>query len=112
MSEILVIDDEQGIRNLLDRLLSRKGYEVVLAESGQKRLKLFRRERLDVMVLDLKMSEINGLTVLRQIRQLNPTQSVVIMTGVGTVEAEQQGRAPGVAEFVEKELCCTSWGIL
>ena len=112
MSEILVIDDEQGIRNLLDRLLSRKGYEVVLAESGQKGLKLFRRERLDVMVLDLKMSEINGLTVLRQIRQLNPTQSVVIMTGVGMVEAEQQGRAPGVVEFVEKELCCTSWGIL
>ena len=45
MSEILVIGDEQGIRNLLDRLLSRKGYEVVLAESGQKGLKLFRRER-------------------------------------------------------------------
>ena len=45
MSKILVIDDEQGIRNLLDRLLSQKGYEVVLAESGQKRLNLFRRER-------------------------------------------------------------------
>lgn len=85
MSEILVIDDEQGIRNLLDRLLSRKGYEVVLAESGQKDLKLFRRERPDVMVLDLKMPEMNGLTVLQQIRQLNPTQSVVIMTGAGMV---------------------------
>ena len=58
------------------------------------------------------MPEMNGLTVLQQVRQLNPTQSVVIMTGAGTVEAEQQGRAPGVAEFVEIELCCTSWGIL
>lgn len=64
------------------------------------------------MALDLKIPELNGLTVLQQVRQLNPTQSVIIMTGAGTVEAEQQDRVPEVAEFVENELCCTSWGIL
>ena len=63
-------------------------------------------------MLDLKMPEMNGRTVLQQVRQLNPTQSVVIMTGTGTVEAEEQGRVPGVTKFVEKELCCTSRGIL
>lgn len=103
MSKILVIDDEQGIRNLLDTLLSRKGYEVVLASNGQKGLELFRRERPDVVVLDLKMPEMNGLTVLQQVRQLNPVQPVVILTGAGTAEAEQQVRALGVTEFVEKE---------
>ena len=45
MAKILVIDDEQGIRNLLDTLLSRKGYDVVLADNGRKGLELFRRER-------------------------------------------------------------------
>ena len=84
MSKILVIDDEQGIRNLLDTLLSRKGYEVILASNGQKGLELFRRERPDVVVLDLKMPEMNGLTVLQQVRQLNPVQPVVILTGAGT----------------------------
>lgn len=54
MSKILVIDDEQGIRDLLDTLLSRKGYEVVLAESGRTGLELVRRERPDVVVLDSK----------------------------------------------------------
>ena len=103
MSKILVIDDEQGIRNLLDTLLSRKGYEVVLASNGQKGLELFRRERPDVVVLDLNMPEMNGLTVLQQVRQLNPAQPVVILTGAGTAEAEQQVRALGVTEFVEKE---------
>ena len=103
MSKILVIDDEQGIRNLLDTLLSRKGYEVILASNGQKGLELFRRERPDVVVLDLKMPEMNGLTVLQQVRQLNPVQPVVILTGAGTAEAEQQVRALGVTEFVEKE---------
>ena len=56
------------------------------------------------MVLDLKIPEMNGLTVLQQIRQLNPTQPVVIMTGAGTVEAEQQGRTLGVTEFDDEEL--------
>ena len=103
MSKILVIDDEQGIRNLLDTLLSLKSYEVVLASNGQKGLELFRRELPDVVVLDLKMPEMNGLTVLQQVRQLNPAQPVVILTGAGTAEAEQQVRALGVTEFVEKE---------
>jgi CheY-like chemotaxis protein len=72
MTKILVIDDEQGIRDLLDTLLRRKGYDVVLAESGRQGLELFRRERPDVIVLDLKMPEMDGLTVLRQIKNLDP----------------------------------------
>ncbi|HKQ34516.1 MAG TPA: response regulator [Nitrospiraceae bacterium] len=103
MAKILVIDDEQGIRNLLDTLLSRKGYDVILADSGRKGLELFRRERPDVVVLDLKMPEMDGHTVLRQIHRLEPGKPVIILTGAGTGEAEQQVRALGVTEYVEKE---------
>lgn len=103
MAKILVIDDEQGIRDLLDTLLRRKGYDVVLADNGQKGLELFRRERPDVVVLDLKMPGMGGLTVLQEIRSFNPKQPVVILTGAGTAEAEQQVRALGVTEYVEKE---------
>jgi CheY-like chemotaxis protein len=103
MAKILAIDDEPSIRNLLDTLLRRKGYDVVLAESGQKGLELLRRERPDVIILDLKMPEMDGLTVLRQIRTLDPKKPVIILTGAGTAEAEQQVRALGVTEYVEKE---------
>ena len=103
MAKILVIDDEQGIRDLLDTLLRRKGYDVVLAESGQKGLDLFRRERPDVVVLDLKMPGMDGLAVLRQVRSLNPKQPVIVLTGAGTPEIEQQVRTLGVTEYVEKE---------
>ena len=103
MAKVLVIDDEQGIRDLLDTLLRRKGYDVVLAESGRKGLELFRRERPDVIVLDLKMPEMDGLTVLRQIQNLDPGKPVIILTGAGTTEAERQVRALGVTEYVEKE---------
>ena len=103
MAKILVIDDEQSIRYLLDTLFRRKGYDVVLAESGRKGLELFRREHPDVIVLDLKMPGMDGLTVLQQVRNLDLRQPVIILTGAGTAEAEQQVRALGVTEFVEKE---------
>ncbi len=72
MSKILVIDDEPSIRSLLDTLLSRKGYDVVLAEGGRKGLELFRREHPDAVVLDLKMPEMDGIAVLQQIRSADP----------------------------------------
>ena len=61
MAKILVIDDEQSVRDLLETLFRRKGYDVVLAESGQKGLELFRREHPDVVVLDLKMPGMDRL---------------------------------------------------
>jgi len=103
MAKVLVIADEQGIRSLLDTLLRRTGYDVALAESGRKGLELFRRERPDVVVLDLKMPGMDGLAVLQQVRSLNPTLPVIILTGAGTPETEQQVRAMGVTEYVEKE---------
>jgi CheY-like chemotaxis protein len=103
MVKILVIDDEPSIRSLLDTLLRRKGYDVVLADSGRKGLELFRREHPDVIVLDLKMPEMDGLTVLRQIHSLDPKKPVIILTGAGNTEAEQQVRALGVTEYIEKE---------
>jgi len=104
MAKILVIDDDQGILRLLDTLLSRKGYDVVLAESGRKGLELFRREHPDVIVLDLKMPEMDGLTVLQQVRGLKFGQPVIIFTGASTPETEQQVRALGVTEIVGKEV--------
>src|SRR6476660_3037621 len=103
MAKILVIDDQQGIRNLLDTLLRRKGYDVILAENRRKGLELFRREHPDVIVLDLKMPEMDGIEVLEQVRSLNPDQHVIILTGAGTPEMEQRVYALGVYEFVHKE---------
>ncbi len=103
MAKVLVIDDESGIRDLLDTLLRRKGYDVVLAENGRKGLECFRREHPDVLVLDLKMPEMDGFTVLQQVRSLDPIIPVIILTGAGTAETEQRVRALGVTEYVEKE---------
>jgi CheY-like chemotaxis protein len=76
MAKVLVIDDEQGVRTLLDTLLSRKGLE------------FFRHERPDVIVLDLNILEMDGIAVLQQVRSLNPDQPVVVLIEAGTPEKE------------------------
>ncbi len=103
MAKILVIDDEQCIRTLLETLLSRKGYEVMLASSGQNGLEVFRREHPDAVVLDLKMPVMDGLTVLKEIRRIDSRRPVIVLTGAATPEMEQQANALGASAFVEKE---------
>jgi CheY-like chemotaxis protein len=104
MSKILVIDDERSIRQLLDAFFRRKGYDVILAENGERGLELFRQEQPDVIVLDLNMPVMNGLAVLRHIRDLNLDQPVIIFSGAWTPDREHQARALGVAELIQKEL--------
>lgn len=103
MAKVLVIDDEPNIRTLLDTLLRHQGYEVLLADNGWKGLELYRREHPDAIVLDLKMPELDGITVLKQIRSVDLEQPVIILTGDSTAETERQVRALGVSEFLIKD---------
>ena len=102
MAKILVIDDQPNIRALLDILLRQQGYDVLLAENGWKGLRLYRQEHPDVILLDLNMPELDGVTVLKQIRNVDLKQPVIILTGDSTPEAERQVRALGVSEFILK----------
>ena len=103
MAKILVIDDARSIRSLLASLLRRKGYQVMLAENGAEGLELFRQEQPDVIVLDLKMPGMDGLTVLQHVRRVSLDQPVIMLTGTWTPTMEQQVRALGVTELLKKE---------
>jgi CheY-like chemotaxis protein len=102
MAKILVIDDTPNVRVLLDILLRQQGYEVVLADNGWMGLQLYRQQHPDVILLDLNMPELDGLTVLKQIRGVDLNQPVVILTGDSNPETERQVRALGVSEFILK----------
>ena len=81
MATVLVIDDEPSDRALLDMKLGRQGYDVFIAHNGWKGLQLYRQGRPDVVVLDLKMPELDGVTVLKEIRRVDPKQPVIIWAG-------------------------------
>jgi two-component system OmpR family response regulator len=102
MEKILVIDDEVGIRGLMAAVLERKGYEVLLADSGQQGLTIFQRERPSVTILDLKMPEMDGFTVMKAIHTMDPNAPVVIFTGA--VDADEEAlRALGAVTLIRKE---------
>ena len=102
MAKILVIDDQPNVRVFLDLLLRQQGYDVILAENGWMGLQRYRQEHPDVILLDLNMPELDGVTVLKQIRSVDLKQPVIILTGDCTSETEQQVRALGVSEFILK----------
>jgi DNA-binding response OmpR family regulator len=102
MARILVVDDEESIRDLLQTVLTRKDHEVITADDGRKAIQVFRQDCPDVTILDLKLPDTNGIEVLRQIRAVDPHTPVLILTGVGTEASENQARILGATDFLHK----------
>ncbi len=102
MARILVVDDEETIRDLLHTVLRRLGHEVLLADRGQQGIEVFRRERPQITILDLSMPDLNGIAVLKEVRTVDPQASVIILTGTGTEALERQARELGVSDFLAK----------
>jgi CheY-like chemotaxis protein len=103
MAKILVIDDNLRDRELLAAVLEERGYEVILADNGGTGLMLCHRQDPDAVVLDLRMPEIDGRSVLRQLRTLQPSLPVVVFSGYGTQEVEQAVLDEGATAFIQKE---------
>jgi CheY-like chemotaxis protein len=102
MAKILVIDDQPNVRALLEMLLRPQGFDVIFAENGWKGLQLYRQEHPDVILLDLNMPGLDGVTVLKQIRSVDLKQPVIVLTGDSTYETDRQVRALGVSGFILK----------
>jgi DNA-binding NtrC family response regulator len=101
-ARILVVDDELFVRELLLEFLSIQGYEVSLAESGEKALELVYTQPPDVILLDLKMSGMDGIETLKQIRRTSPRTLAIIMTGYPTIESSIEALRHGACDYVIK----------
>ena len=99
---ILVVDDERDICRALEFLLSREGYKVVTAYSGQDALKKIEAEEFDLVITDLKMEGITGMEVLERAINLRPALIVVIMTAFGTVESAVEAMKKGARDYIVK----------
>ena len=99
---ILVIDDEDLIRWSLGQLLSRKGYEVVSAETGAVGFSLFQERTPVLVLLDLKLPDIDGLQLLPRLLERHRQTPVIIMTAYGSPTIEEQARDLGAVDFLRK----------
>jgi len=102
--KILVVDDEDNIRTLVQTMLKGEGRNVVLAARGKEAIAMFKKERPNLTILDIDMPDIDGITVLRQIRTIDPQAKVIVFTGGDYPSLEREARALGVTDFLQKGL--------
>ena len=104
MSKILVIDDEESIRRLLKIALTHKGHEVVTAEDGEKGIEAFKETKPSIVFTDLKMPGMDGLEVLKQIRQIEPDARVIVITGHGDMTSAIKALQLEASDFINKPI--------
>lgn len=100
--KILVVDDEPDMLNSCRRAVVRMGHPVLTALNGEEALRLFREEKPDLVLTDLKMPGKDGLDVLRTIRQERPETMVILFTGYGTIQTAVEAMKEGAFDFVTK----------
>ena len=100
--KILIVDDEVHVAQVLAESVRLQGHEAVVASSGQEGLDLLDRQRPDAVFLDVVMPHMNGLEVLRRIRQTHPELPVIIITGHATREQIEEARRLGATDCVVK----------
>jgi two-component system phosphate regulon sensor histidine kinase PhoR len=100
--QVLVVDDELNIREGSQRILSRVGFDVLKASTGLEALSLLESQTIPIILLDLKMPGMDGMEVLKRIRQLHEEILVIVITGFATVETAIEAMKQGAYDFIPK----------
>jgi two-component system nitrogen regulation response regulator NtrX len=103
MAKILIVDDEQSIRSTLAKILEDEGHRTALADSGEEGLAQFARDEFDLIVLDLWLPGVDGMTVLERLRSAG-APPVIVISGHGNIDTAVRATRLGAYDFLEKPL--------
>ena len=101
-SKVLIVDDDANILKILATLLEREGLEVVTADNSESGLNILRRDKFDLLLSDIVMQPYDGITLLRQARELNPDNQVIMITGFATIETATEALKLGAFDYICK----------
>jgi two-component system response regulator PilR (NtrC family) len=101
-SRILIVDDERSMREMLEILLRREGYEVTVAENGTAAISLLQQRPFDMLISDVRMPDISGVEVLRKAKELNPSIIGIMITAYGSKESIQEVLRLQAADYLDK----------
>ncbi len=99
---LLLVDDEVGFLDVLQKRLSKRGLSVVPASSGTKAIQVLRKQDFDVAILDLKLEDMDGIEVLQVFKKMVPDMPVIMLTGHGSEQAAREGMAHGAFDYLLK----------
>ena len=101
---ILVIDDNISTLKVIKAILEEEGYFIYTASNSKEALDIIESEKINVILLDLKLQDIDGLELYQQIRKINPKVTVIIMTAYGTIESAVNAMKLGIEDYLQKPL--------
>jgi DNA-binding NtrC family response regulator len=109
---ILIVDDEDSVRDYLSMMLEREGYEVSSSDTGKKALKLYSKKAYDVVITDIQMPAMSGMEVLTALREDDPTLPVIIITGHASQESAIEALNMGAFYYLLKPVTSSGRSIL
>ena len=99
---ILIVDDEDDLRNLLGHVLSNAGYEIVSAMDGEHAITLLQKQKFDLALLDIQMPNVNGIQVLQFVHNHRPTTKAIMLTGYADLSNAMEAKEFGARDFIAK----------
>jgi len=102
MARILVVDDEKGMREFLSIMLKKEGHDPVVAENGQKALKLLKDDIFDLVITDVRMPKAGGVDVLKAAKESSPETVVIMITAYATAETAVEAMKEGAYDYIMK----------
>lgn len=99
---ILVVDDEQGVSETLELALKHEGYHVHTLSSGVLALTWLKENKADILLLDIKMPQMNGIEFLRELRKMDKEMIVIMMTAYSTISDAREAMLLGAYDFITK----------
>ena len=99
---ILIADDDESLRRVIEYNLSNKGYRVLLANNGNEALNIFKSEDVDIVITDIKMEKVDGLELLEEIKRLKSNALVIMITAHGSIETAVKAMKLGAYDYITK----------
>ena len=100
--KVLVVEDNETIREQLAKIIRKEGFEVVVAEDGQTGLEMFKSERPGILIADLRMPGMNGLELIREVRGLSKSVQIIVVTAFGEVDTAISALHEGALDYLQK----------
>lgn len=102
MDRILVVDDEKKMRHILQLMLEREGFSTEQAENGKEALEMLKQKRFDMVITDLKMPVMGGMSLLEETKKIDPDFPILVITAYGTIENAVEAMQKGAVDYITK----------
>ncbi|MCB0403143.1 MAG: sigma-54-dependent Fis family transcriptional regulator [Bdellovibrionales bacterium] len=102
LRRILVVDDEESIREFFEIMLKREGYQVVCAPNGREALDFLRKNQVDLVISDIQMPEVSGMELLVKVKEMDPELPIIMITAFGSTDTAVEAMKLGAHDYIQK----------